>query len=164
MYLVIMADPPVAPVARKPPGHSVPPVPPFLPTPVVPSAPAATSSSAMAPPAPPPPPTAPGLLTRAAKRKAHAQMAEASSFSPFAPPAESSTAAGNRKRGPVTDSPSDDTVSSSDGDIPATASEMPPGVPVPHVNVQMASPPRNEGGTLPVVTGDVSLYCTCDYL
>jgi hypothetical protein len=152
-----MADPPAASVASKPSKLSAHLDHPIPSAPAVPSAPAESSLLAMAPP-PPPPPAATGLLTRAAKRKAHAQMVEVPSFSSFIPPGELSTAAGSPLQGSGMAASSDDTVTSSDEDMPETAAELPPGVPVPEVHVQMASPPRNEDVALPVATGNVLLY------
>lgn len=156
MYLVTMTDRSIAPIAPNPPVPLVPSAP------LVPSVLAASAASAT-----PFPPAPPGLLTRAAKSKAHAQMAEVSSFSPFALPPQSSTAShvasGKRCRGPAVESSSDEISDASDEDTPKKM-EMPPGVSVPQVNVQMASPPRIEEVNLPVVTGNVCFYLDCDRL
>lgn len=156
MYLVTMTDRSIAPIAPNPPVPLVPSAP------LVPSVLAASAASAT-----PFPPAPPGLLTRAAKSKAHAQMAEVSSFSPFALPPQSSTAShvalGKRHCGPAVESSSDEISDASDEDTPKKT-EMPPGVSVPQVNVQMASPPRIEEVNLPVVTGNVCFYLDCDRL
>src|SRR6202453_2355985 len=154
-------------------SHSISPISPNPPVPLVPSAPlvpsvlAASAASATVVAATPFPLSPPGLLTHAAKSKAHAQMAEVSSFSPFALPAQSSTAShvvsGKRHCGPVVESSSDEISDASDEDTPKKT-EMPPGISVPQVNVQMASPPRIEEVNLPVVTGNVCFYLDCDRL
>jgi hypothetical protein len=82
-------------------------------------------------------------------------MAEVSSFSPFAPPAESSTAAGKRRRRPLIESSPDEISDVSDDDMPKKDKEAPSGVAVPEVNVEMASPPHGQEETLPIVTGNV---------
>ena len=103
-------------------------------------------------------PTAPGLLTRAARSKADAQMTEVSSFSPFALPTVSSTAVGKQCHCLVVDSSSDEISDSSNKDTPKKPVEMPPSVTIPQVNVEMASPPHGKEEKTPIVTGDVLFF------
>jgi hypothetical protein len=89
---------------------------------------------------PPPPPVTTGLLTRS-----HAQKVEALTAVPITPPAGSSTSTyagkGKKHAVPPEDSPEVETHSNK-GDTPQKVTEMRPGIAVPSVLVEGASPPR----------------------
>ena len=121
-------------------------------------------SAAFAAAAPPPPPAPTGLLTRAAKGKARAQETEAPSPVPFTPSAGASTAPyslrGKKRSAPIVESSSDsdeinEMSDSSDDDAPRKAMEMPPGVSIPRVHVEVASPTHPDRPPPPRSTGEV---------
>ncbi|KAN0131097.1 hypothetical protein V8E53_011098 [Lactarius tabidus] len=96
-----------------------------------------------------PPPVTTGLLTHSC-----AQKVEAPTAAPITPPASPSmsTYAGKGKKcaAPPEDSPEVET-HSNEGDTPQKVTEIPPGVAVPSVLVEGASPPRPKA---PATTGD----------
>jgi hypothetical protein len=112
----------------------------------------------------PPPPTAPtGLLTYAAKSKMHTVIVEVPHFKAFNPTAGPSTAPyelrKKRPREPVIKSPDEISDSSSDeisdfspDDTPRKAMEVPPGLTIPRVCLETASPPH-PAQNLPFSTG-----------
>ena len=133
-------------------------IPPIPPATSVPPAPAVSASLVPAAAAPPPPPAPPGLLTRAAKAKGKARAEEPPDTASAGP----SSARYSLRKKPQTATiiPSSDdsdgaASDSSDSDTPKKVAEMPPGVAVPRVQVEVASPPRVEEKDLPFATGEV---------
>jgi hypothetical protein len=136
----------------------------------VPPIPSTTSASPTLPAsaaseAAPPPPTAPtGLLMRAAKSKAHTVVVAVPHFKAFNPTVGPSSAPyelrKKRPREPVIEWPDEisDYSSCSSDDTPKKATEMPPGISVPRVHLEIASPSRPEQ-SLPFSTGNVFTHC-----
>ena len=136
--LVTMAEPDAAPIS---------PITAMPPPPSPPSAPAIEAA-----PLSPPAPT--GLLTRAAKGKARAQVAETPPVTVSNPSAAPYVLRSKKKSVPCIES-SDEGSGVSDDDTPKKATEMPSGVAIPRVQVEVASPPRPEKMKLPIATGGV---------
>ena len=109
--------------------------------------------------APPPIPERAGLLTRAAKGKARAQVMEAQPVTVINPPTRPSSAPyglRNRKgRAPIVDTSPDEVSDLGDNNTLRKVTEMPPGVSIPRVQVEAVSPPKTK---LPCATGMVPFY------
>jgi hypothetical protein len=146
---------------------------PVLPVPSTSSTSPIFASSAASEAAPPPPTAPTGLLTRAAKSKMHTVVVEVPRFKAFNATAGPSTAPYElRKKRPrepvieppdvIIDSSSDEISEFSPDDTPWKATEVPPGLTVPRVRLDITSPPR-PAQNLPFSTGMVFTHCHYDF-
>ncbi|KAN0131148.1 hypothetical protein V8E53_011040 [Lactarius tabidus] len=101
---------------------------------------------------PPPPPVATGLLTRSCAQKAEAPLAAPTTPTPR-PSTTTYTGKGKKRAASPEDSPKEN-IQSNKEHTQKKATEMLPGVPVPSVHVEGASPPWPKAPAPPIATGD----------
>ncbi|KAN0141481.1 hypothetical protein V8E53_000726 [Lactarius tabidus] len=101
---------------------------------------------------PPPPPVATGLLTRSRAQKAEAPLAAPTTPTPR-PSTTTYTGKGKKRAASPEDSPKEN-IQSNKEHTQKKATEMLPGVPVPSVHVEGASPPWPKAPAPPIATGD----------
>jgi hypothetical protein len=102
---------------------------------------------------PPPPPVATGLLTRSRAQKAEAPLAAPITPTPR-PSTTTYTGKGKKRAASPEDLPKEN-IQSNKEHTQKKAMEMLPGIPIPSVHVEGASPPWPKAPAPPIATGDV---------